>query len=99
MNHVSCCIQAMCILPLLFLLHAEQEEDENTTLLIICTAESSLLLFMPVWAPLEPYFQWYGSFAGVSALGGFHLVQNEWKLTDLLHKEAKTSKCGKLSVF
>ena len=95
MDHVRCCIQSMCTLPLLFLLRAEQEEwDENATLLIICTVESSLLLLIPVWAPSEPCFQWYSSFAWVSALSGFHLVQNEWELTDLLYKEAQTSKCG-----
>lgn len=44
-----------------------------------------------VWAPSEAYLQWYGSFAGVFALSGFHLVK--W-IEELLHKEAQTSRCG-----
>lgn len=37
-------------------------------------------------------------FIGFAGVSGFHLVQNEWKLAELLCKEAEKANVGKLSV-
>lgn len=99
MDHVRCCSQAVCFLPLLLLSRAEQDWRENSTPLVICTAKSSLLLSRPAWAPCEPHLQRYGSFAGVSALSGFDLVQNEWKLQIHCRRKPRLANAGKQNIL